>query len=179
MGHKKININRRTFLKDTALGGAISCGLVGNVLAADAARGISTGNNTADDATLNFLNQKRAKLLRIMEELEKGNRKMDAETAEILIDCVPNYKIGIKVVSQEGFCSAGHKVDDEWLVKGRGDGFRTPNMCMFAFATIYQSILLLMYGGSFPWEPDPDIVLAPCPDPRNPVVFELKRLGEG
>jgi uncharacterized repeat protein (TIGR04076 family) len=33
-----------------------------------------------------------------------------------------------------------------------------------------------MFGGSFPWEKDPDVTTVACPDPDNPVVFELRRL---
>jgi len=35
-----------------------------------------------------------------------------------------------------------------------------------------------MYGGAFPWESDPDVARAACPDADNPVVFELRRLRE-
>ena len=27
------------------------------------------------------------------------------------------YDVSIKVVSQEGTCAGGHKVDDEWVIK--------------------------------------------------------------
>jgi len=117
------------------------------------------------------------KMNRLIEELQKGERPIDAEMIDEFISCTPNYEIAIKVVSQEGICLGRHKVGDEWVMKGRGDGWRTPSMCMFAFSTIYPSLQMLMYGGSFPWETDSDTVLAPCPDSRNPVVFELKRTG--
>jgi len=34
----------------------------------------------------------------------------------------------------------------------------------------------LEFGGSFPWGDSPDKVRVACPDPDNPVVFELRRI---
>jgi uncharacterized repeat protein (TIGR04076 family) len=79
-----------------------------------------------------------------------------------------NYEVSVKVISQTGSCWGGLKVGEEWLVRGRGDSWKTPSMCMFAFTAIFPSLQMLMYGGSFPWEPDS----------RNPVVFQLTRMGE-
>jgi uncharacterized repeat protein (TIGR04076 family) len=83
-----------------------------------------------------------------------------------------SYKVRVKVVSQKGSCEAGHKVGDEWLV-----GEKTPEgLCIFAFSALMPFITPLMYGGSFPWEKDPDMTTVACPDGQNPVVFELRRL---
>jgi uncharacterized repeat protein (TIGR04076 family) len=82
------------------------------------------------------------------------------------------YKVRVRVISQKGSCEAGHKVGDEWLV-----GEKTPQgLCTFAFASLFPFITPLMFGGSFPWEKDPDKTTAVCPDPDNPVVFEISRL---
>lgn len=71
----------------------------------------------------------------------------------------------------------GHKVGDDWLLKGKDDGWKTPGgICIYAYNALFIQIQMLMNGGSFPWEPDPDVVLAPCIDSRNRVVFELKRI---
>ena len=80
-------------------------------------------------------------------------------------------KVRIKVISQKGTCETGHKVGDQWLV-----GEKTPEgMCVFAFSSLLPCITPLMYGGAFPWEKDPDRTTSVCPDPGNPVVFELRR----
>jgi len=76
------------------------------------------------------------------------------------------------VVSQKGTCAAGHKVGDEFKVTG----FVPSSMCPSAFYTIYPFLFTLKYGGSFPWEEDPDKTSVACPDAANPVVFELRRL---
>ena len=81
-------------------------------------------------------------------------------------------KVVVKVISQKGTCHAEHKVGDEWVIRGK-----TPEgICLSAFAALYPSVRALMFGGSFPWETDPDITSAACPDAENPVVFELRRL---
>jgi len=85
-----------------------------------------------------------------------------------------NYKVSVKVVSQKGTCAEGHKVGDQWVVD-----YKTPEgLCIFAFSSLLTSLMPLMFGGSFPWEKDPDMTTAVCPDPDNPVVFELRRLRE-
>jgi len=118
----------------------------------------------------------KAKARKMMEELRNGTRLVDDEMIDFFKSLTPNFKVGIKVISQEGICLGKLKVGDEWVMKGRGDDWKVPSICMFAMSAILPHVQLLMYGGSFPWEPDSDVVIAACPDTRNPVVFELKRM---
>ena len=75
-----------------------------------------------------------------------------------------------KVISQKGTCSAGHKVGDEFVI-----GQETPpGLCSWAFYTVFPFAKVLQLGGSFPWEDDPNRTTVACPDPANPVVFELR-----
>ena len=77
-----------------------------------------------------------------------------------------------KVISQKGACSAGHKVGDEFLI-----GQETPaGMCSWAFYALLPFAGVLQFGGSFPWEEDKDKATVACPDPGNPVGFELRRV---
>jgi len=76
-----------------------------------------------------------------------------------------------KVISQKGTCWAGYKVGDEFLVSGK----TPPNHCQVAYYSLFPSIRVLEYGGSFPWEEDKDKAIVACPDASNPVVFELRR----
>jgi uncharacterized repeat protein (TIGR04076 family) len=76
-----------------------------------------------------------------------------------------------KVISQRGTCAAGHKVGDIFVI-----GDKTPaGMCSWAFYTLFPFAEVLQYGGAFPWEKDPNKTTVACPDPDNPVVFELRR----
>lgn len=77
-----------------------------------------------------------------------------------------------RVVSQQGCCEAAHRVGDEFVI-----GQLTPvGMCSWAFYTLYPFAQVLEFGGRLPWEPDADAARVACPDPDNPVVFELRRV---
>lgn len=78
--------------------------------------------------------------------------------------------IKVKVVSQKGSCDAGHKVGDEFEMTES-----TPcGMCSWAFSAVFPAAQVLKFGGSFPWESDKDKAYIACPDPDNPVVFEVR-----
>ncbi len=94
------------------------------------------------------------------------------EEAEGGNDMAERYEVVARVVSQKGTCSAEHKVGDEWVI-----GTKTPaGICLGAFGALYPNTRVLMFGGSFPWETGPDVSTIACPDLKNPVVFELRRL---
>jgi len=76
-----------------------------------------------------------------------------------------------KVISQKGTCEAQHKVGDEFVI----DEGVPPNLCSWAFYAMFPCVQVLRFGGSFPWEKDPNKTSVACPDPDNPVVFELRR----
>ena len=80
------------------------------------------------------------------------------------------YQVTAKVISQKGSCEAGHKVGDVFVI-----GQSTPGgICSWAFYTLFPFVEVLQFGGSFPWEKEPGKALVACPDPDNPVVFELE-----
>ncbi len=82
------------------------------------------------------------------------------------------YDVHVKVISQKGTCEREHKVGEEWVL-----GTKTPEgICFSAFQAIAPNARVLMFGGTFPWEPDPDATTVPCQDAENPVVFEIRRL---
>jgi uncharacterized repeat protein (TIGR04076 family) len=76
-----------------------------------------------------------------------------------------------KVISQKGTCAAQHKTGDEFII-----GQKTPpNLCSWAFYSLFPFAQVLQFGGAFPWEQDRNKTTVACPDPANPVVFELRR----
>jgi uncharacterized repeat protein (TIGR04076 family) len=75
-----------------------------------------------------------------------------------------------EVISQKGTCEAGHKVGDKFVIGQK----TSPNLCSWAFHTLFPCAEVLQFGGSFPWEKDKDKATVACPDPDNPVVFELR-----
>jgi uncharacterized repeat protein (TIGR04076 family) len=81
-------------------------------------------------------------------------------------------KVIAKVISQTGKCDAGHKVGDEWVL-----GPKTPEgICMGAYHAMYSNAFFLIAGAEMPWGKDPNVATVACPDPKNPVVFELRRV---
>ena len=84
-----------------------------------------------------------------------------------------SYKVNIRVISQRGSCEAGHKVGDEWVI----DGENAPaGICLYALYSLFPFVPAMSFGAEFPWEADPDVTTVACPDPTNPVVFELRRV---
>jgi len=82
--------------------------------------------------------------------------------------------VRIKVVSQKGTCLAGHKVGDEWVV-----GIDTPKgLCHEAFFAMYTFMSLYQRGGTYSYPFESGICRVCCPDPWNPVLFELSRIPE-
>jgi uncharacterized repeat protein (TIGR04076 family) len=76
-----------------------------------------------------------------------------------------------EVISQKGTCVAGHKVGDKFII-----GQQTPSdLCSWAFYSLFPFAEVLQFGGSFPWENERNKATVACPDPENPVVFELRR----
>lgn len=81
------------------------------------------------------------------------------------------YRVIARVISQKGTCVAGHKIGEEFILSDT-----TPsNMCSWAFFALFPFYSVMKYGGSFPWEKDQNRCTVVCPDPDNPVTFELIR----
>lgn len=80
------------------------------------------------------------------------------------------FKVKVTVINQEGKCIAGHKVGQEFIF----DGPKMPSeFCPDALCCFYPRIFAAAFGAKFPWVVD----RFRCPDPNNPVVFEVKVMG--
>jgi uncharacterized repeat protein (TIGR04076 family) len=81
------------------------------------------------------------------------------------------FDVVARVISQKGTCEAQHRVGDEFAF-----GQQTPpNLCSWAFYSLFPFAQVLQFGGAFPWEQDSSRTTVACPDPENPVAFELSR----
>ena len=81
--------------------------------------------------------------------------------------------IEVTVKSQEGKCTFGHKTSEKVIFDGRrvrGD------ICYSALMVLLPKIYALFNGIEFPWAKNKDIIFNACPDPENPVVFEIRRI---
>jgi uncharacterized repeat protein (TIGR04076 family) len=85
------------------------------------------------------------------------------------------YRVQMTVVDQKGYCEAGHKVGDTvlfQLLKVEGQ------ICPSVLACVMPMIHALRVGAEIPWEHKKDCMFYACPDPGNPVTFEIRRVGE-
>jgi uncharacterized repeat protein (TIGR04076 family) len=85
------------------------------------------------------------------------------------------YTIVAKVIKQEGRCVAGHRVGDEIVFDGTTVQGK---VCIHALYSFLAKVFAMRYGATFPWLEDPDVSTHACPDARNPVVFEIRRIRE-
>ncbi|MBI2918291.1 MAG: TIGR04076 family protein [Chloroflexi bacterium] len=82
------------------------------------------------------------------------------------------YKVRATVVSVGGHCGNGHQVSQSYDL----EGLTPAGICINAFSTIIPTFRVLRFGGEFPWEEDKGTARVACPDAKNPVVFELRRI---
>jgi uncharacterized repeat protein (TIGR04076 family) len=84
---------------------------------------------------------------------------------------IPDIKVTVESVG--GKCSLNHKMGEEFIFKG---GIAPAGLCTEAMLTIIPVARTLMFGGTHFWEKDPNVISVCCPDPKNPVVFEVRRV---
>jgi uncharacterized repeat protein (TIGR04076 family) len=90
-------------------------------------------------------------------------------------------KVVMKVTSVKGTCEVGHRVGQDFDLSREVTLAYSGNpqaICPALYYAIYPNLRLLRFGGSLPWEKDPDEAYVACPDPLNPVVVQLKRVKE-
>ena len=84
------------------------------------------------------------------------------------------YKVLVKVVEARGHCGHGHKLGETFDI----DGTKTSgNPCLEIAGNLYWNATALSNGATLPWAKgkDKDITYVACPDPKNTIVFELRR----
>jgi uncharacterized repeat protein (TIGR04076 family) len=90
-------------------------------------------------------------------------------------------KVVMKILSVKGTCEAKHEVGQEFDLSGDftlGMSGCPNTICPSLFYAIYPNYRVLRFGGSFPWDKDPNVTQVACPDPLNPVVVQLRRIQE-
>ena len=100
-------------------------------------------------------------------------------------ESIKQYRVVAKVIHQEGFCWAGHKIGDEFdMGAGPGTGLVPTGMCNWAHSAVFPFATVLWFKGVFPWVKDKDADTheerVACPDGTNPngsckVIFALRR----
>ena len=94
-----------------------------------------------------------------------------------------SHKVVVTVKEVKGNCEAGFKAGDQIVFIGdnviRG---KDEIKCIYGINAIWALIHTLAYGGKIPkasplYNEEDDTFVGCCPDPNNPVVFEIKREG--
>ena len=83
------------------------------------------------------------------------------------------FKIVARVVSMQGHCVADHAVGDEVVFDGMTVHGK---ICIHALYSFLPKVFAMRYGATFPWLADTDVATHACPDAKNPVVFEIRRI---
>jgi len=83
------------------------------------------------------------------------------------------YDVKVTVKGVKGTCDFGHKVGD--VIHFDGKAIKG-NICYSALMVLLPKIYSMRYGAEFPWAKDRDAISNACPDPENPVVFEIRRI---
>jgi len=85
------------------------------------------------------------------------------------------HDVKVTVKSVKGTCAFGHKVGDIIYFDGKTI---KGNICYSALMVLLPKIYSMRYGAEFPWAEDKEAISNACPDPKNPVVFEIRRIKE-
>ena len=87
------------------------------------------------------------------------------------------YKIEVTVKSQKGTCYFGHKPGEKIIYNGLS---LNGEVCASALNILWPIIFTMHHGVVFPWSVketgSEDVTCEACPDPENPVVFEVRRI---
>jgi len=81
--------------------------------------------------------------------------------------------VEVTVKSQKGKCAFGHRVGDKIVFDGKSVKGK---ICYSALMVLLPKVYAMRYGVEFPWTENKDVIYNACPDPENPVVFEIRRI---
>jgi len=83
------------------------------------------------------------------------------------------FDVEVTVIEVKKKCAFGYKVGDKIVFNGKKI---KGNVCFSALMTMLPKVYAMRYGAEFPWAKNRDAIHNACPDPENPVVFEIKRI---
>jgi uncharacterized repeat protein (TIGR04076 family) len=84
-------------------------------------------------------------------------------------------KVIATIISQKGECMVGHRKGDQVIFKlDEVHG----KICIHALYSMIPKVYAIYYDAKFPWLKEGGNLTHACPDPVNPVVFELEVVDE-
>jgi uncharacterized repeat protein (TIGR04076 family) len=88
------------------------------------------------------------------------------------------YKLTGKIVDVKGKCEAGHEVGEEidLTLFAKNSHPKGLKLCPFFMDAIFPYLCVMQFGGQFPWEKDPNVFVAECPDFETGVKIRIERI---
>jgi uncharacterized repeat protein (TIGR04076 family) len=103
---------------------------------------------------------------------EQKNAGTDAEEALAeLFKIINRYYQEVTIVGVNGTCPYGHQKGEKFRLTGMNHDC----LCGSLYQHIQAQVMTLNYGGSVPWEKDPDTFTASCPEMEK-VQVAVKRV---
>jgi len=86
------------------------------------------------------------------------------------------YRVVVRVKemreNEKGMVCPIYKLGEEFDMTKPEDVGR---FCKWAYHALFPMIAHFEFGGSFPWDPEPNKTVLCCPDPFTLVIFEIER----
>lgn len=91
------------------------------------------------------------------------------------------YRLVGRIVDVRGKCHAGHRVGEQinLTVFDEDKPVRGIDLCPFFMNNLFPYLCVLQFEGRFPWEPEPNVFVACCPDVENRVTIRIERVETG
>lgn len=81
------------------------------------------------------------------------------------------YTYEAEITGLKGFCRAGHKVGEKFIVSPLSAG----RLCGAAYHSIFPMLLALDMDGKLPWDPESNVIHSGCPDMKNQLTLSITR----
>ena len=87
------------------------------------------------------------------------------------------FKLMGKIIEVNGECYADHFAEEEidLTLELKGKIVRSVPLCPFFFNVIFPYLNTLQFGGTLPWQEDPNILIDACPDSEK-VKIRIERI---
>ena len=89
---------------------------------------------------------------------------------QMVFDTVNRYSHTAVITAVKGLCPYGHQVGDRFTLTGMNHDC----LCGSFYQQLQSSLMTLEYGGGVPWEQNPNLFTAICPE-RGTVQVEITR----
>jgi uncharacterized repeat protein (TIGR04076 family) len=105
------------------------------------------------------------------EEKQNNTQENDADALSEIFKIINRYYQEVTITSVKDNCPYGHREGEKFRLTGMNHDC----LCGSLYQSIQAPIITLEYGGGVPWEKNPDIFHATCPE-MGKVQAEVRRI---